>query len=69
MHPADAHLTVYDIQGRTVRRLVEGARSAGTQSIPWDGRDDRGNLTPTGIYFYRLQAEGREEVRKLIRIE
>ncbi len=67
--PATARLLVFDVQGRTIRRLVDGARPAGWQTFLWDGRDDRGTLQPSGIYFYRLESEGQSEVRKLIRVE
>jgi flagellar hook assembly protein FlgD len=60
---------VFDVQGRTIRRLVDGARPAGWQTVLWDGRDDRGTLQPSGIYFYRLESEGQGVVRKLIRVE
>ena len=67
--PATARLLVFDVQGRMIRRLVDGSRSAGWQTVLWDGRDDRGTLQPSGIYFYRLDSEGLSEVRKLIRVE
>ncbi|MBM3288001.1 MAG: T9SS type A sorting domain-containing protein, partial [Candidatus Eisenbacteria bacterium] len=68
-HPGTARLDLYDIQGRAVRRLLDGPRPAGLQSVVWDGRDEGGAAAPSGIYLYRLRAGGRNEVRKLIRIE
>jgi hypothetical protein len=62
-------LYVYDVQGRTVRRLVDGPRPAGAQVIFWDGRDNRGRLAPAGIYFYRLETSSGERVRKILRVE
>ncbi|MBM3288264.1 MAG: T9SS type A sorting domain-containing protein, partial [Candidatus Eisenbacteria bacterium] len=67
--PGIARLDLYDIQGRAVRRLLDGPRPAGLQSVLWDGRDESGAAAPSGIYLYRLRAGGRNEVRKLIRIE
>jgi hypothetical protein len=64
-----ARLLVFDVQGRTVRRLVDGTCPAGFQSVVWDGTDDRGTTVPSGIYLYRLEADGRANVRKLIRVE
>ena len=48
-------VTVFDIQGRTVRQLEipEGATS-----IPWDGRDDVGSWVTSGIYLIRLSSPG-----------
>lgn len=61
-------LTVHDVQGRVVRDLAAGSRSAGAHAVRWDGRGDEGPL-PSGVYFYRLQAGGRVEEHKLIRLE
>jgi len=67
--PQIARLSVYDVQGRTVRRLREGMQPAGFQTVIWDGRDERGTTAPAGLYFYLLDTAERREVRKLIRIE
>ncbi len=67
--PGAVRLAVFDVQGRMVRRLLNAVLPAGSQSVLWDGRDDRGNHLPSGIYLCRLEAQGRAEVRKLLRIE
>jgi hypothetical protein len=59
-------LVVYDIQGRVLRKLLDGPRTAGMQSIVWDGLDGSGHSVPSGIYFYRLQAGTRSDTRKMI---
>lgn len=59
-------LKVYDVGGRLVRTLVEGARPAGLQSVTWDGRDDRGRAVDAGVYFYRLTATDYSRTRKLV---
>lgn len=68
--PSRVHLAVYDVTGRAVRTLVDGALPAGFHAAFWDGRDDRGASVPSGIYFCRFRASGaRGEVQKLIRVE
>jgi hypothetical protein len=62
-------LYVYDVQGRTIRRLVDGQRAAGPQVVLWDGRDERGRLSPAGIYFYRLETPNGERMRKILRVD
>jgi len=64
--PGQAALRILDLQGRAVRRLVEGRLSAGGRAAVWDGRDDRGRPLPSGIYFARLEAEGKQDRRKLV---
>jgi predicted outer membrane repeat protein len=47
-------LVVYDLQGREVRRLVEGHTEAGHHYVTWDGRDRNSRSLPSGIYIARL---------------
>ncbi len=58
-------LQVYDLKGRVVRTLLDGARPAGRHEANWDGRDDRGGQVASGTYMYRLTAAGEVTSRKL----
>ncbi len=60
-----ATLAVYDILGHRVRTLMDGVQAAGEQRVTWDGRDDDGAAVASGIYFYRLAANGLTQTRKL----
>jgi subtilisin family serine protease len=53
-----ARLDLYDVAGRRVRTLAEGALSAGPHIVQWDGRDEHGGTLPSGVYFARLEGEG-----------
>jgi len=61
-----ASLRLYNVAGRLVRTLVQGARAAGPASIVWDGRDDRGSKVGGGVYFARLESGPRHSNRKMI---
>ena len=62
-------LRVYDVSGRLVRSLVRSAvLEAGRHSIEWDGRDDGGAPTTAGLYFGRLEAGGRSDVVRVVRL-
>jgi hypothetical protein len=64
-HEEKVKLTVYDATGRVVRQLVYAILPAGTHRVQWDGRNNRGILLPSGVYFYRLEAGIYQETRKL----
>ena len=68
--PRAAHvvLAVYDAGGRMVRALVRGERAAGRTGTTWDLRDDAGRDVPSGIYFIRLEAAGRNFTRRMVAI-
>lgn len=49
-------LWVFNSRGQLVRKLLEGAPSGGEGEVVWEGRDDRGELVPMGIYVLYLEA-------------
>jgi hypothetical protein len=54
-YPAMVTLTIYDINGREVSRLIaNSAKEAGYHSINWDGRNETGNPAASGFYFYSI---------------
>jgi hypothetical protein len=63
---SDVRLSVYDPAGRLVRTLVNGAVEPGTHYAVWDGRTESGKLAGSGVYFYRFEAPGVVETRKMV---
>ncbi|MBI9077714.1 MAG: hypothetical protein JEZ02_20095 [Desulfatibacillum sp.] len=56
----DARVTalVYTPDYQVVRLLMDDiARPAGTNTLQWDGRDDKGNMVPDEAYLFSLQAK------------
>lgn len=51
-----ARLELLDLQGRSVRVLVNGELTAGEHSAVWDGADGTGRRVPAGLYLARLGA-------------
>ncbi len=63
--PGAAALVVFDVSGRRVRSLVNGPQESGFHVVAFDGRNDAGSPLPSGIYFYRLEASGKQITNKL----
>ena len=66
--PGSGHveLILYDLLGRRVRRLVSEFQEAGSHQVAWDGADDRGRVTASGVYLYRLKAVDQQLSRRLL---
>lgn len=59
-------LRVYDVAGRLVRTLVNGEVRTGTSTVFWDGTDHGKRAVGSGIYFCRLEWNGRSKWRRLV---
>jgi len=64
--PARVRLLVFDVSGARVRSLADGLMPAGEHHVTWDGTNDRGRNLASGAYFYRFEADGVIQARKLI---
>jgi hypothetical protein len=56
---------IFDVSGRTLR-VMTLRDVVGAQRIELDGRDDRGRLLASGIYFSRVTANGSTATRKMV---
>ncbi len=63
---SNVRVTIYDVLGREIRSFNAGIQSAGVYGILWDGKNQLGRIVTPGVYFYRLQAEGKAQVKKMV---
>ncbi|MFQ6093941.1 MAG: choice-of-anchor D domain-containing protein, partial [bacterium] len=61
-----ATLKIFNLLGQEVRTLVDEVKEAGHYTVTWDGRDYQGDEVPSGVYFYRLEADGFSETRSML---
>ena len=64
-YETETTLTVLDLSGRTVMVLASGHQEAGSHIEIWDGTDGRGKTMASGVYFYRMEAPGFTQTRKM----
>lgn len=58
-------LAVYDLTGRKIKTLVSETFNAGNYAVTWDGCNDAGNIVPSGVYFYKIQAGNYSTMKKM----
>jgi hypothetical protein len=58
-------LVIYGVDGRRVATLVDEVRGPGLHEVLWNGQDDGGRQSASGVYFYRVDAGPYSEVRKM----
>ena len=65
--PQACHLaiTIYNVKVQKVRTLLARQVPAGAGHVDWDGTDDRGRSTASGVYFRVSEALGEREVAKM----
>jgi len=52
-------LSIVDVSGREIARLVDRTLAAGSHAIEWNGRSGAGGPAASGVYLVRLEAGGR----------
>ena len=63
-------LSIYDIRGRVVRKLLnKRSLSSGYHKVLWNGRDQQGKSISSGVYLCILESEGNYSVKKLVAIK
>ncbi len=67
--PSTITLTVYSLLGEKVVTLIKNElQNPGYQTITWDGRNSAGVRVVSGVYFYRLRADGFVKTNRLMLI-
>jgi spore germination protein YaaH len=61
----ETRLVIYDILGQEIVTLLDETRSAGRYEVVWNGKDQYGQLVPSGIYLYRLWVADQSITRKM----
>ncbi len=51
---SNIRLQVFDVMGRAVTELSKGVQEAGVYRVRWNGKNNRGEIVSSGIYFVQL---------------
>jgi len=62
----EVRLTIFNMQGQVINILINKYQKAGFYSTEWYARDQSGNIVPSGIYLYRIEAKNVIQINKMI---
>ena len=62
----NVQLKIYDILGNVVREIVNEYQQPGKKIYQWDGKDSRGRMVSSGVYFYQLKTKEFLQTKKLV---
>ena len=55
--PLALEVALFDLEGRALRTIHRGPLSRGTTSFTWDGRDGRGHMLGSGLFYIRIRSD------------
>ncbi|MBI2416956.1 MAG: T9SS type A sorting domain-containing protein [Ignavibacteriales bacterium] len=59
-------VTIYNVAGQKLSTLVHEFQNPGNYSTDWTGRDDAGNIVPSGIYYIQCKSPNKIETLKAV---
>ncbi len=68
-HPQLVSWNIYDLTGRVVKHSSPKRFETGEYRAVWDGKGDRGNDLPSGIYLFALWADGIRQTKTIVIVE
>ena len=68
-NPEIIDLSIIDIMGNTIKKLVHEKRPAGNSTVNWDGKNMNGESVTSGIYFCLLNVKKKSFKSKIVLIK
>jgi len=59
------NLTIFDLNGKIIKNLVNESQSAGNHLLTWDGVNFAGEEVSSGLYLYVLQVGDTKQTKKM----
>ncbi|MDP8205388.1 MAG: T9SS type A sorting domain-containing protein [Candidatus Electryonea clarkiae] len=66
---SDIRLTVFDILGREVIRLIDGKSEVGRHKVVWNGTDSNGIPVSSGVYLINMKAGDYSATQKAVLVK
>ena len=63
------NISIYNLVGQKVTSLINETMDAGVYNIKWTGVSNNGSALPSGMYFYEMNTEDYQAVKKLVLVK
>ena len=61
----DVRISLYDVQGRLVKTVLEERRPVGDHVVRWDGMGVNGQRVASGVYYVKIQTRLESDVQRV----
>lgn len=72
-HLANVRLDIFNLMGQHVKTIVNERQTAGKYKVAWNGKDEQDIEVSSGVYFYKLNIEGKDGnhafTRKMVKLQ
>ncbi len=65
----DVQLDIFNLKGQKVKTLIDEVQDLGNHNIIWKGDNQDGKKVSSGVYLYKLKADGKEIMKKMTLIK
>ena len=69
LKPSNIYVEIINIKGSKVKTIFQGPKTEGTHFIYWDGKDRRGLILGSGVYFVLFKGENFSKKQKVLLIK
>tara|TARA_B100000508_G_scaffold139785_1_gene138861 strand:- start:813 stop:1211 length:399 start_codon:yes stop_codon:yes gene_type:complete len=59
------NIVIYNMLGQKVATLVNSLQVAGYKAISWDAINEKNELIPAGLYFYKIKVDQQIQIKKM----
>ncbi|MDY6914826.1 MAG: C25 family cysteine peptidase [Candidatus Cloacimonadota bacterium] len=59
-------IQLFNIKGELVKTLINEEKPAGTHQVVWYGKDETGKEVASGVYFYKMQTEDYNKIKRML---
>ena len=65
-----AEVTIFNIKGQKIKsyKIIDPATDS-IQTVIWNGRDENNKKVSSGVYFYKLQINGKQKAKKMLMLK